>query len=102
MTVGSDRRSSPRVSPESTPYTRAALLYPGHDVTLVNIGAGGALVRSTTRMNPGAPAELQLSGASRALVRGLIDRCAVISIDPLTYEAAVVFAAPFAIAAGSE
>jgi hypothetical protein len=47
-------------------------------------------------MNPGVRAELQLVGASRAIISGRIDRCSVISVNPLKFEAAIVFDAPFA------
>ena len=103
MTVGADRRSSPRVSPQQTPYSASAILRPGQDVTLVNLSTGGALVRSIGRMNPGVRAELQLVGVARAIVHGRIDRCSVISVSPLTFEAAIVFDAPFpGVRTGSE
>jgi len=103
MTVGADRRSSPRLIPEQTLYSPSATLRPGQDVTVVNIGQGGALVRSNGRMNPGTRAELQLLGSSRAIVSGHIDRCIVIGISPLKFEAVIVFDAPLAMAsAGSE
>lgn len=103
MTVGADRRSSPRVLIEHTCFSPSAILRPGQDVTLVNLSTGGALVRSTGRMNPGVRAELQLVGPSRTIVSGRIDRCRVISVTPLKFEAAIVFDAPFAGArTGSE
>ena len=104
MTVGADRRSSPRLCPEQTSYSPSAILRPGQAVTLVNIGQGGALVRSTGRMNPGARAELQLLGPSRAIVSGRVDRCLIIGVSPLTFEAVIVFDAPFSTSArvGSE
>lgn len=94
MTVGGDRRAARRLPPEQTPYSRSALLRPGRDVTIVNLSTGGALVRSASRMNPGTDAELHLTGPSRVSIRGRIDRCIVISIEPLSYEAAIVFDAP--------
>ena len=96
MTVGADRRSSPRLSPQQTSYSPSAILRPGQDVTLVNLSTGGALVRSSGRMTPGVRAELQLVGPSRAIVSGRIDRCSVINVNPLKFEAAIVFDAPFA------
>jgi hypothetical protein len=69
-------------------------LRPGHDVELVNVSAGGALLRSSARLKPGMRSELHLQGATRRSVRGRISRARVISVAPLRYEAAVVFDAP--------
>lgn len=103
MTAGGDRRSAPRLLPEHTPYSPPAVLRPGRDVTIVNISSNGALVRSASRISPGADAELQLTGRSRFIVCGRILRAVVISIDPLSYEAAIVFDAPLVdVGSGSE
>jgi hypothetical protein len=103
MMVEADRRSSPRVSVEHTSYSQSATLRPGQDVTLVNLSTCGALVRSTGRMNPGVRTELQLVGPSGAIVSGRVDRCRVISVNPLKYEAAILFDAPLAgVRTGSE
>ncbi len=80
-----------RVTPDRTPWQRLALLRPGQEVVLVNVGPGGALVESLTRMSPGVRTELQLFGASRRSVRGRVERCRVSGIEPLRYEGAIVF-----------
>lgn len=58
---------------------------------MVNLSSGGALLESASRMKPGARAELQLFGAVRWQVRGRIERCRVLRLAPLSYEAAMVF-----------
>jgi len=73
---------------------RLALLRPGQDVYLLNVSRGGALVRSDTRLLPGARTELQLRGALRHTVRGRIDRCRVVQVNPVRYEGAIVFEEP--------
>jgi hypothetical protein len=80
-----------RVPPEITPWHPFALLRPGQEVTLINVSRGGALLESGSRMKPGARTELQLSGPLRRSVAGRIDRCKVTSLEPLRYEAALVF-----------
>jgi hypothetical protein len=86
-----DRRDTARVDPGHTPWRRSALLRPGQDITVVNLSAGGALVESASRMMPGTRTELQLSGSSRQVVRGRIERCRVAGLEPLRYEGAIVF-----------
>lgn len=86
-----DRRRAPRVAPEVTPWSRAALLRPGLEVEVVNLSPWGALVESPGRLHPGARTELHLLGADRRLVPGRIHRCRVTHLNPLRYEGAVVF-----------
>ena len=91
LAIAGDRRRAPRVRPAHTPWGDLALLRPGQDVTVLNISGGGALVESSSRMRPGARAELQLIGAPRCMVRGRVHRCHVASLDPLRYRGAIVF-----------
>jgi hypothetical protein len=86
-----ERRRAARRTPEDIGCQRQAILRPGHDVEIVNVCARGALVRSAARLKPGARSELQLSGGRRLAVRGRIDRSRVIRLEPLRYEAAIVF-----------
>ncbi len=90
-----DRRSTVRVRAEFTRWRRLALLRPGLEVLLLDLGTGGALVESYTRMKPGTRAELQLFGTERRYLRGRIGRCRVTHLDPLRFEGAVVFDEPF-------
>jgi hypothetical protein len=93
-----DRRRAKRLPPAHTPWQALALLRPGQDVTLVNIGCGGALLESASRMLPGARADLQLIGTPRCTVRGRIHRCQVTCLDPLRYRGAIVFDEPLDLA----
>lgn len=87
----SQRRDGGRVRPEETPWPALALLRPGQQVVLINVGVGGVLVQSHMRMNPGTRTELQLFGTPRQRVRGHIGRCRVAQLDPLRFEGAIVF-----------
>ena len=91
VNTAGERRQALRRAPEDTPWSADALLRPGQEVRLVNVSSGGALIESLARIKPGARAELQLSGTTRRLVRGRIDRCRVVAIGPVRYEAAIVF-----------
>jgi hypothetical protein len=91
MTDRGERRRASRVAPEQTPWLTLALLRPGQEVHVVNVGAGGALIESASRMNPGTRTELQLSGAARQSISGRIERCTVTGLDPVRYQGAIVF-----------
>ena len=95
ITVSLERRRGSRVAPEHTAWSRVAILRPGQDVAIIDLGPGGALVESSLLMKPGARTELQLLGPSRCVLAGRIDRCRVVAIDPLRYEGAVVFDEPW-------
>jgi hypothetical protein len=86
-----DRRLASRVAPQQTPWQPVAILRPGQEVHVINLGPGGALIESANRMNPGTRTELQLSGAGRRSIPGRIERCAVTGLDPLRYQGAIVF-----------
>ena len=89
-----DRRDTVRVRAEFTRWRRTAILRPGQEVLLLDLGTGGALVESPTRMKPGTRAELQLFGTERRHVRGRVARCRVIHLDPVRYEGAIAFDEP--------
>jgi hypothetical protein len=86
-----DRRQSPRLRPERTPWQPAALLRPGKDVNIIDLSGGGALVESACRMSPGTRTELQLFGPRKRSIRGLIVRCRVTALSPVRYQGAIVF-----------
>jgi hypothetical protein len=86
-----DRRHASRVPPEATPWHRQALMRPGHEVHLVNLSPGGALVESASRLRPGLRTELHLCGTRRRTIVGRIDRCRVTALDPIRYQGAIVF-----------
>lgn len=86
-----DRRSHRRIPAEDSVWQALAVLRPGREVVVINVSAGGVLVESPVRMNPGGRAELQLFGAVRQQVRGRVSRCRVARLMPLRYEGAIVF-----------
>jgi hypothetical protein len=88
---GVDRRSAPRLSPDRTSWLEIAILRPGKEVRVVNLSRGGALVESPTRILPGSRTELQLVGERRRRVRGHIGRCVVSALNPVCYQAALIF-----------
>jgi hypothetical protein len=56
----------------------SARVRPGHEVSIVDVSAGGALLESDYRFMPGSAVELQLEvSGERAAVRGRVLRCAV-------------------------
>jgi hypothetical protein len=91
LTPAVERRRLRRLRPEDAGWQRLALLRPGHEVEVLNLSARGALVRTAVRLKPGARGELQLTGETRRAVRGRIDRAKVVRLEPLCYEAAIVF-----------
>ena len=87
-----DRRRCERHPSASTGWQANAVVRPGQDVVMVNIGRHGALVESTCRLRPGHRTELQLSGHNlKSSVRGRIDRSEVAALDPIRYRTAIVF-----------
>lgn len=101
LTTPVERRGVARVAPEAMSWPRAARLRPDQDILIVNLSSGGALVESPTSLKPGARADLQRPGAERTIVRGRIARCRVIGLEPMQYEAAILFEQPLD-ALGSE
>jgi hypothetical protein len=89
-----DRRTRVRVTPECTPWPAACRLRAGQVARLVNLSPRGALLHSSARMNPGTDTELQLAGPQRRVIRARVDRCHVVSLNPLRYEGALLFAEP--------
>ena len=86
-----NRRHAGRVPPEKTPWRRLAMIRPGHEVHVVNLSSGGALVESGARLKPGLRTELHLSGPGRRTIVGRIERCQVTALDPIRYQGAIVF-----------
>ena len=94
----SDRRHSSRFEAPLLCHLRATLR-PGNVVALVNLGAGGALVRSPRPLRPGIRIHMQIRGSSRTVrVIGHVLRCGVGSLsaaDGVTYVGALRFDSPF-------
>lgn len=90
----SDRRSSGRQQTADQHGIVCARVRPGHEVTVLDLSSGGALIEAGHRLLPGTRIELQLGGADyRLAVRGRVLRCAVSSLHParITYRGAVAF-----------
>lgn len=91
MFESSDRRASARVGPSADALEVHARLWPGHDVEVLNLSSGGALVQSGRRILPGRRTELQLGGPTRRSVMVTVLRCEVRGLAPLRYVAALRF-----------
>jgi PilZ domain len=71
-----------------------ARIRPGHQVTLIDLSPGGALVEADRRLLPGSPVELHIQSADRhASVRGYVLRCSVVRVQPasICYRGAIAF-----------
>jgi hypothetical protein len=97
-----ERRCERRTSGGGPRWRARAVLRPGQPVTLLNISSRGALVESAARLRPGARTEVLLAGAharpsnglpagALATVGGRLDRCCVVSLDPIRYRGVLMF-----------
>jgi len=71
----------------------SARVRPGHEVALINVSAGGALIECMRGLAPGSLIELYVTdGARCASVRGRVLNCAVVKLQPtVSYRAAIGF-----------
>lgn len=72
----------------------AARVRPGHDVCVIDVSAGGALIETDHRLLPGSSVELQLHTATRrATVRGSVLRCTIVGLqsNSVCYRGAIGF-----------
>ncbi len=89
---GIERRRERRQSGGGERWRALAVLRPGRAITLLNITSRAALVESAARLRPGAHAEIQLAApGSRTSVRGRLDRCQVVALEPIRYRAVMMF-----------
>ena len=89
-----ERRHAVRRSSVADHGIIAARVRPGHQATVIDVSAGGALVETEHRLLPGGSVELQMETASdRASVRGRVLRCAVSQLRPssVRYRGAIGF-----------
>jgi len=71
-----------------------ARIRPGHQVTLIDLSPGGALVEAGRRLLPGSSVELHIQAADRhATMRGNVLRCSVVRVRPesMCYRGAIAF-----------
>ena len=90
-----DRRRAIRRQRAELSWLWGLRLWPGLDVALVNLSAGGALVETPTRLRPGARTVLRLTGVAGSwTVSGSVLRSWVAVIGPehgVVYRGALVF-----------
>jgi hypothetical protein len=91
---GSDRRGTRRHFRCEDHGIVRARVRPGHEVRMVDVSAGGALIETTHRLLPGTGIELQLDAHEhRTVVRARVLRCAVVVVhaSDISYRGAVCF-----------
>jgi hypothetical protein len=89
-----ERRRAGRASGVEAHGIVCARVRPGHDASIVDVSAAGALVETRHRLLPGSSIELYLQTPDqRASVRGRVVRCAVSHLHPssLSYRGALEF-----------
>jgi hypothetical protein len=89
-----ERRRTARRSDAGDHGIITARVRPGHQATVIDVSAGGALIETEHRLLPGTSVELQMETTScRASVRGRVLRCAVSMLQPASvrYRGAIGF-----------
>ncbi len=89
-----ERRRSERLAPEQTRWSESARVRPGFDALILNIGTRGALIELRTRLHVGARVEVCLvtaDAATRLDLAGVVRRCVVTGLNPMSYRGAVEF-----------
>lgn len=95
-----ERRRDDRLSPDQTRWAEAARLRPGFDVRVVDIGPRGVLIEASTRLHIGTRVELTLFASdtpTRLELMGMVRRCHVSSLSPITYRGALEFSQPIEV-----
>jgi hypothetical protein len=90
----SERRREPRLTPDQTRWAEAARLRPGVDVRVLDIGSRGVLIEAAQRLHIGVRVELTLFATdanTRLELMGVVRRCHVSSLSPITYRGALEF-----------
>jgi len=90
---GKDRRRASRHADHEQHGIEAMHVRPGHEATVINIGAGGALIETEHRLLPGANVHLIVERRQyRASIRGRVLRSAVIRVHPgICFRGAIEF-----------
>ena len=89
-----ERRACPRRMPGADETLSRVRLRTGRELTVVDIGDGGALLEGTARLPPGTHVEVHVvTREGRTLVRSRVTRASVFAIaaDSLRYRAALAF-----------
>jgi hypothetical protein len=90
----SDRRETHRLLDPTEHRVRMVRIRPGHDASLIDISAGGALLETHHRLLPGAIVELLMeTDKHRTHIRGRVVRCAVVQVGAasMSYRGGIVF-----------
>src|SRR5262245_15634191 len=94
-----DRRLSIRTDAIAHLGILHARVRPGHEASVINISAGGALIETPLRLLPGRHIELQLErGDQITAIRGRVVRCRVARVlaSRMAYHGAIGFDTPLA------
>jgi hypothetical protein len=97
-----ERRRAERLAPDQTRWAEAARLRPGFDVRVIDIGPRGVLIEAPARLHIGLRVELALFASdapTRLDLMGIVRRCHVSSLNPLTYRGALEFSQPIEVRA---
>ncbi len=97
MTAHRDRRRHPRLTPIEWGGSVQGRIRPGHDVVMIDLSLGGALVETSRRLTPGAAAEVQLDAlGGRHATRASVVRSYVYALLPdiVLFRTALMFERP--------
>ena len=92
--AGPERRRTARCAFSLAADTVSIRIRPGHDVRVIDVSAGGALLQNVVRLLPGHSIDLLItSGQRRTDIRGLVIRSAVSHLwrSAIWYRSAVRF-----------
>ena len=97
MSPHGERRRHPRVTPFDCQGGIRGRIRPGHDVLVIDLSEGGALVETSKRLTPGATAEIQVDAPDgRHTTRGVVVRsyvCALLA-ELVLFRAALALERP--------
>ena len=97
MTALADRRRYPRIARVAWLNAVQARIRPGHDVLVIDLSHGGALVETSRRLAPGTVADLHLESTDgRHSTRASVVRSYVCALQPgqVLFRAALLFDRP--------
>ena len=97
MTARHERRRQPRLTPFEWNGGVRGRIRPGHDVLVIDLSEGGALVETSRRLLPGSTAELLLDALNgRHSTRASVVRSSVCALlaDLVLFRTALMFERP--------
>ena len=105
MTQRAERRRTPRRVPQASEPTARLRLRTGRELTVVDVGATGALVETEGRLLPGTGVDVHvMTTEGRELVRSRVVRAFVWSLwaDRIVYRGALAFERHIELASGHD